>query len=223
MDTKQAAAIKALEWLEGKQRVGLGAGTTISYLVKAIATTPLARELEWYTSSFGTQQLLLQAGIPVQSIAGLSSLDLYFDGCDQLDLQLNALKSGGGIHTREKLLASMAREFVLLGDIQKRVETFDNRYPLVVEVVPDALGYVEMELATLPGYHRHALRQSATTEGPAITHQGNYLLDTWFSNWPALDQLNTSVKTIAGVLEHSLFYQLAKYAVLGSDRGVEVL
>jgi ribose 5-phosphate isomerase A len=222
MDKKQAAALAAIDLLQGKQRIGLGAGSTIAALVEAVARTRYAQELEWYTASFGTQQLLLRHSIPVQSIAGTGQLDMYFDGCDQLDYRLNALKSGGGIHTREKLLASMASAFILLGDLQKRVETFDPRYPLVVELVPDAQAYLELQLASLPNFQRLALRHSTTTEGPAITSQGNYLLDTWFSRWPDLEQLNATVKSIAGVLEHSLFYQLAGCAVLGTEEGTQV-
>lgn len=222
MDTKQAAALKALEFLEGKHKVGLGAGSTIAFLVEAAAKQSYARSIEWFSSSFGTQQLLIRHGLPVQSFAGIDCIDIYFDGCDQLDFQLNALKSGGGIHTREKLLASMATDFVLLGDLSKRVETFSPRYPLVVEVLPDALGYTEKELALLPGFHRLALRHSTTTEGPAISSHGNYLVDTWFNEWPVLEQLHQQVKQITGVVEHSLFYRVASRAVLGRDQGVEV-
>lgn len=222
MDTKQAAALKALEFLEGRHRVGLGAGSTIAFLVEAVATLPNARSIEWFSSSFGTQQSLIRQGLAVQSFAGIDAIDIYFDGCDQLDYQLNALKSGGGIHTREKLLASMATEFILLGDISKRVATFSPRFPLVVEVLPDALGYTSKALALLPGFHKLALRHSTTTEGPAISSHGNYLVDTWFNEWPALEQLDQQVKAITGVVEHSLFYRLANRALLGNDQGVEV-
>ena len=75
----------------------------------------------------------------VQPIAAFKSIDIYFDGCDQLDSELNALKIGGGIHTQEKLLASMANEFILIGDESKLVQNFDNRFPVVIELLPQAV------------------------------------------------------------------------------------
>jgi len=65
------------------------------------------------SSSFKTTTNLLAQGFKVQKPALLKYLDIYFDGCDQFDEELNALKSGGGIHTTEKILATMANEFIL--------------------------------------------------------------------------------------------------------------
>ena len=72
---------------------------------------------------------------------------MYFDGCDQFDKDLNALKSGGGIHTMEKLFASMAKEFILVGDDSKYAEQLTTTFPLVLEVLPQAMSFI---LAKLP-------------------------------------------------------------------------
>ena len=82
-------------------------------------------------------------------MAQLKQIDIYFDGCDQFDNQLNALKSGGGIHTQEKLLASMAKQFVLVGDETKRVDSFDVKFPLVIEMLPQSLLYVPFKIEKL--------------------------------------------------------------------------
>ena len=77
-----------------------------------------ALESEWilklFTSSADTAKFLRQLHIEVLETSLTARLDIYFDGCDQFDKSLHALKSGGGIHTQEKLLASMADEFVLV-------------------------------------------------------------------------------------------------------------
>ena len=60
-------------------------------------------------------------------------------------------------------------------------------------------------------------------DGPAITHNGNYLLDVWFSFWPELKNINPIMKEITGVIETSLFYNLAHKAVLAGREGIRIL
>ena len=155
--------------------------------------------------------------------SSLSSIDIYFDGCDQFDKQLNALKSGGGIHTREKLLASMAKQFLLVGDEAKYVRQFDTTYPMVIDLLPEALRYVPASIQKLfPGV-KTILRMSDKKEGAAITENGNYLMDVWFTNWPELQQLNSLMKGITGVVETSLFYNLAHKAIIAGEDGIKVI
>jgi ribose 5-phosphate isomerase A len=81
-------------------------------------------------------------------------------------VQLNALKSGGGIHTHEKLLASMADRFVIIGDDSKYTERFSERFPLVIEVIPEALYFVPAQVQKLyipvhAWYCGHRIKQMA--------------------------------------------------------------
>src|SRR4051812_28987638 len=106
MDLKKEAALKAATYVTDESIVGLGAGATISYLAEALQTRlSEGLRIQFVTSSFSTLRLLLQKKLPVQPINSLTQIDVYFDGCDQLNRQLHALKSGGGIHTQEKLAA----------------------------------------------------------------------------------------------------------------------
>jgi len=224
MDLKMEAAKKASTFIKNNSLVGLGAGSTIAFMVDLL-TEEIKKGLEvkMVTSSFTTNQLLLQRGLAVQSIASVAEIDIYFDGCDQLDKDLNALKSGGGIHTREKLLASMAKQFILVGDDAKYSERFDNRFPVVVELLPEALRYVPSIIQKkFPGT-KSVLRMSDKKEGAAISDNGNYLLDVWFETWPELLQINNFIKGITGVVETSLFYHLAHKAVLAGKDGIKIL
>ena len=175
------------------------------------------------SASFNTHQLLLQKGFTVQSIADVAELDMYFDGCDQLDKNLNALKSGGGIHTREKLLASMAKQFILVGDEAKYVTQFDVSYPMVVELLPEARHYVTASIQQLFPDVKTVLRMSDKKEGVAVTDNGNYLMDLWFPVWPNLQQLNNLIKGITGVVETSLFYNLAHKAIIAGKDGINII
>src|SRR5664279_1727507 len=109
MNFKQEAAAKAITFIKDDTTVGLGAGSTIAYIVEYLkAKINDGLSIQLVSSSFTTRQLLLKENLPVLPIEFCKEIDIYFDGCDQFDKQLNALKSGGGIHTQEKLLASMA-------------------------------------------------------------------------------------------------------------------
>jgi hypothetical protein len=121
--------------------VGLGAGSTRGYLFRFLK--PQIENdfpVQLVTSSFSTRQLLLKNKFVVQPISSFKNIDVYLDGCDQLAHKLKTLKSGAGIHTSEKLLASMASQFVLIGDESKLVENVDTRFPSKVA----GNGFVEL-------------------------------------------------------------------------------
>ena len=224
MDLKKEAAIKATEFIQPRQAIGLGAGATIAFMVELLENrVKNGLEIKVLTSSFTTRQQLLQKGFTVAALADVEKIDLYFDGCDQVDKNLQALKSGGGIHTTEKLLASMAGQFIIAGDASKYVEQFTTAVPLVIELLPGALRYVPSKIQQLYPGTKSELRTGNKKEGAAITDNGNYLLDTWFDKWPDLEELNTAVKNIAGVIETSLFYNLVHKAVIAGNSGVRVI
>lgn len=224
MNLKKEAAVKAITLIRDNSTVGLGAGSTIAYLVEFLEKElDNGLQVKFVTSSFSTNQLLLKNNFPVLQTASLSKIDIYFDGCDQLDKELNALKSGGGIHTQEKLLASMADHFVLIGDEAKLVDKFDDRFPVVIELLPEAAAFVRNKILNLFSGITSNFRVSDKKDGHVITDNGNYLLDLWFKTWPDLSTINPVLKTITGVVETSLFYKMAHKAIIAGKDGVNVL
>ena len=223
-DLKQQAALAAVKLIKEKSVVGFGAGSTIAHLVQGIKNVPaLAGSIITVTSSFNTKQLLQQSGFVVKEMGDMEEIDLYFDGCDQFDSRLNALKSGGGIHTREKILASMAREFILIGDESKSVEMLDGKYPLVVEVIPDALAFVMNRLQQLLHPSECRIRLSDRKDGAVITENGNFLLDCRWTVFPEPALVNEKVNGIPGVLEHSLFVNIARLAIIAGPGGIKII
>lgn len=223
-DYKMEAAFAALDFVKAGQTIGLGAGTTIFHLTDLISNhADLAKSLTFVSSSFKTRSYLYKKGLNIQSSAFTEKLDLYFDGCDQFDKELNALKSGGGIHTSEKILASMAGDFILIGDEGKSVLDLDHRYPLVVELLPEALPFILRKIALLYPSTTVKLRMSSEKDGAVISENGNLLADIHFPVLPPLAELNVSVKMIPGIVEHSLFYRLATKAVIAGEHGITIL
>jgi ribose 5-phosphate isomerase A len=222
-DFKQQAAREAARLVTPGETIGLGAGSTMAHLIAALKEKPgLAQTLRTATSSFTTRQVLLQEGFTVLDSGWLSRVHWYFDGCDQFDRRLNALKSGGGVHTAEKILAAMADQFVLVGDHTKRVEKLDAKYPLVVEVIPEALAYVTDRIKKFFNPSRSELRLSDKKDGAVVTERGNFLIDVWFETFPEPAMLNERVIAIPGILEHSLFYNMSHRAITAGPDGIQI-
>ena len=223
-DHKVEAAKAALNLISAGQTIGLGAGSTVAHLTDMISQrTDLVGSLTFTSSSFKTTSRLLELGLRVQSPALLKHLDIYFDGCDQFDKELNALKSGGGIHTTEKILASMADEFILIGDEGKFAEQLDTTYPLVIEILPQALQAVLVRLATDYPQSKVNLRMSTQKDGAVISENGNLLADIYFNKLIAPHILNTQIKMIPGIVDHSLFYRMATKAVIAGNEDVRII
>ncbi len=223
-DYKKEAAKEAVKLIKPGMTIGFGAGSTMGHLIRYIkADLPLSGSLTTVTSSFTTRRILLEEGFVVREAGWLPGIDVYFDGCDQFDWRLTALKSGGGVHTSEKVLAAMAAEFVLVGDFSKKVDRLDATYPLVVEVLPEALGYVSDRLKKFFNPVRSELRMAGSVkDGAVVTERGNFLIDSWFSTFPEPAMLNDRVTGIPGILEHSLFFNMAHKAVIAGPQGIEI-
>lgn len=224
IDFKKLAAAKAITLIKNHTVVGLGAGSTMAHMVGFLKDEiGKGLEIKLVTSSVVTKQLLLQNGISVVDIKANASVDICFDGCDQFDKDLNALKSTGGIHTHEKLLASMADEFILVGDDSKYAEKLDTKFPILIELLPEALTFVPTKIKELfPGVRTTAKMDSQKNDF-ALTENKNYLLDIWFTQWPELSEINPMLKTVAGIVETSLFYDMAIRAIISGNDGTRIV
>ncbi|SDP51915.1 ribose-5-phosphate isomerase [Mucilaginibacter sp. OK268] len=223
-DHKLEAAKAAFKFIKTGETIGLGAGTTVLHLANMIGQDEdLARSVVLVSSSFKTNTYLQEQGLNVKPASATKHLDIYFDGCDQFDQQLNALKSGGGIHTTEKILASMATEFILMGDDTKFVPQLNATYPLVIEILPQALQIVLDRLRLVYPDADIKLRMCDQKDGAVISDNGNLLADIRFTAPPQWQQLNIDVKMIPGIVEHSLFYGMATKVIIAGESGIRII
>jgi ribose 5-phosphate isomerase A len=222
MDVKKEAARVAYTLVDDNASIGLGDGSTVRLLAEFLIDRMNAGlKVRLFTSSLQTQDFLRVAGIMVNDITHTDILDLYFDGCDQIDGRLNALKSGSGIHTMEKLLASMAKKFVIMGDDSKFVQKFDPAFPLVLEVIPQAVAFVQRIMLSLyPGCNLTVRKSPDNNDNPVLTRNGNHLIDCRFPEWPETETLQVQCKKITGVVEISLFYQMVTEAIIAGKDAV---
>ena len=138
-----------------------------------------------------------------------------------MDSDLNALKSGGGIHTKEKIIASMAEDYILLVDESKVVDKLDFKYPVVLEIFKESKSYVENAIKKLNGVP--TLRSSGAKDGFTISDNGLLLMDVKFENVNDIEMLNRKLNEIVGVVDTSLFYNIATKAIVVSEKGVRII
>merc|ERR1712159_391704 len=115
---------------------------------------------------------------------------------------------------QEKLVAALAKKFVVVVDSSKLVEKLNLDFKLPVEVLPSAWKQVQKTLKELGG--AASLRMAQKKAGPIVTDQGNLILDLIFKN--GIDQpelLESQINNIPGVLENGLFINLTDEVLVG--------
>ena len=128
-DEKRIAAEAAAELVEDGMTVGLGTGSTVAYLLPAIASRGL-NGIRCVATSVATEQQARELGIPVEEFSELERLEIAIDGTDQVTPDGWLIKGGGGAHLREKIVAAAAERFVVIADSSKPVETLSAPVPL---------------------------------------------------------------------------------------------
>ncbi len=145
-------------------------------------------------------------------------LDPAIDGADQIDIILFAIKSGGAAHTREKVVSSSARRFVVVADETKYAEKLSHSVP--VEVLPFAARLVKEQLLDLGG--APVLRLGKMKDEPMITDNGNFVMDADFGIIEDPRALAERLCQIPGLVEHGIFDNLDELH-LARAGGVEII
>jgi len=208
-DLKKQAAEAALAYVKGGI-IGIGTGSTVNHFIDALAGIKGCIEGAVSSSESSTERLR-RHGIPVFDLNAVGELDLYVDGADESNHRLELIKGGGGALTREKIVAAASRTFVCIADESKLVEVL-GRFPLPVEVIPMARGYVARELVQLGG-------TPVWREG-FVTDNGNLILDVQNLEITDPKGLEQRINNIAGVVTVGIFaLRPADVLILGSAQG----
>ena len=219
-DAKKRAALEAVKHVREGFVVGLGSGTTVAYAIQEIGKRIKREGLQVLGVPTSHQALMLAVNhsIPITTLDEHPKLDLTIDGADQIDRDLNLIKGMGGALMREKIVASAAKQFVIVADKTKLVEKLGTNQPIPLEVLPFALSTVIARIKELGG--NPVLREGNRKIGPVVTDNGNFILDVEFESVDALDKLDVALKLIPGVLETGLFMSMADVVYLGNSDGV---
>lgn len=215
---KKAAGRAAADLIDEGMAVGLGTGSTAAFFIEALGKRCQAGLK--ITAAATSEQSARQAqsfGIPLKDIDSFIALDVTVDGADEIDHRKNMIKGGGGALLREKLLAQASKEMIVIIDETKLVQFLGN-HPVPVEIVPFAHRSTIERLAK-QGYQ--GVLRIDRDKNVFKTDNGNFIYDIHFSR-PILNpqEEQDRLKSITGVVETGLFFNLAGKVVVGYEDGL---
>jgi ribose 5-phosphate isomerase A len=190
-------------------KLGLGTGSTAIHVVRRVGARLAAgdlRDIRVFVTSFQTELECEKLGIPHYSLNSPrlgGELDLTIDGADEIDPAGRLIKGGGGALLIEKLAAYNSARYAVVADEAKLVSRLALRFPLPVEVIPEARFTVTRALEGLGA--AVTLREALRKAGPVITEHGNLLLDSTFREPVDPGDLEERINRIPGVVENGFF------------------
>lgn len=188
---KQLSAEAAAQVVQSGMTVGLGTGSTVAYLLPALAARRL--DLLCVATSPRTADRARELGMKVESFAGAGAparLDIAIDGADEVAPSGWLVKGGGGAHTREKAVAAAADRFIVIASSNKLVERLTPPVPL--ELLEFGLAATLQRLGTVK------LRDvPRSPDGGVIADYTGEFSDP--------ESLAEELSAATGVVEHGLF------------------
>lgn len=208
----QHAADYIDKYLEHDSVVGVGTGSTANCFIDSLAK--IKHKFDGtVASSIASAERLMNHGIPVYELNDVNELVVYVDGADEANNRLELIKGGGGAHTREKIVASVADQFICIVDSSKLVKTLGT-FPVPVEVIPMARSAVARALVRLGG--KPVYREDF------LTDNGNVILDVYNLLIDEPNHLEEQINNITGVISNGLFsIKPADVLLVSHANGVE--
>ncbi|MBX3026907.1 ribose-5-phosphate isomerase RpiA [bacterium] len=207
-DAKEQAGRRAADYVVDGMTVGLGTGSTVHFTIVALGER--RPDIVCAATSERTRALATGLGLRVVPPDELLTLDIAIDGADEVDAGCNLIKGGGGAHAREKIIAAMARRFIVVVDEAKLVETL-GAFPLPLEVLPFAPAVAAAQVRALGA-------RAVTTRGER-SDNGNLLMDASFGRIVDPASLAARLDAIPGIVEHGIFLasMVERVVVAGRD------
>jgi ribose 5-phosphate isomerase A len=207
---KELAGVRAADDLvKPGMKLGLGTGSTALYVIRRVGARYAAGELKGlrvFATSFQTELECETLGIPHYALNSpelAGGLDLTIDGADEIDPEQRLVKGGGGALLIEKLAAYNSASYAVVADQGKLVSSLGLRFPVPVEVIPEARNAAAGALEKLGASVK--LREALRKAGPVITEHGNLILDILFREAVCPAEMETRINLIPGVVENGFF------------------
>lgn len=221
---KRAVAKKAVELIKPGMIVGLGTGSTSSLAIEELGKLIQQGKLKDIVGvgmSYQSKVLARQFGVKTTDLNDVNTIDLAFDGADEVDSSMNLIKGGGAAQTMTKVVNTMAKQCIIVVDQSKIVSELGLTFPVPVEVLPPAISPVLRQLVALGGVPE--IRSALRKDGPVITDLGNMVVDVRFPEGikdPAA--LEQSINMIPGVVENGLFIGVADSVFVATQDGDDI-
>lgn len=211
---KLNAAVKAVSFVKENDIVGLGTGSTSGFAIQELAKLVKGGlAIKGVPSSVSTEKLARSLGIPILPLGEVEAIDISIDGADEFTEGLDLIKGGGGALFREKIVASLSKNQIIITDFSKKVAQL-GAFKVPIEVLPVAFAYVKGRLEGLNGIVQQRFKDGVAL----ITDNQNYILDVDFGLLANPGELAVAINQIDGILAHGLFIGLTSKVIM-SNRG----
>jgi ribose 5-phosphate isomerase A len=212
-DQKRAAAEAALEFVQPGEVLGVGTGSTANYFIDMLGEHFAGQVPACVSSSNASTERLRGHGFKVVDLSEVDSYSIYVDGADEFDVTQAMIKGGGGALTSEKIVSSVAWQFICIVDASKRVEVLGS-FPLPVEIIGMAERAVSGVLRDLGG--------EPVRREDFVTDHGNPILDVHGFRITDPVILEGEIEAIPGVVTCGLFARRpADVVLMGTGQGVQ--
>lgn len=209
----------ALTRVEPHMRLGLGTGRAAEAFLRKLGERVAAGLVVLgVPTSERSASLARSLHIPLATFDDVETLDVAFDGADEVDPALDLAKGLGGAHLRERVVAAQARRFVVLVTPEKLSPALGTKAPVPLEIVPFALPTARRALARL-GEPVLRMRDGA----PFVTDNHNFILDLFTGPMSDPARLDAEVRRVPGVVDTGLFLGMATEVLVGEPDGARSL
>lgn len=210
-ELKKQAAAEALKAIPFNSIIGVGSGSTVNYFIDALDT--IKNKIKGaVASSIETEKKLKALKIPVIDLNEVGTVPIYIDGADEFNEFKYLLKGGGGALTREKILAASSKQFICIVDQSKQVHVL-GKFPVAIEVIPMARGFVAREIIKLGG--------SPEYRAGFVTDNGNIILDIFNLALTNPIQMEETLNNITGVVCNGIFAKRpADKIIMATSKGI---
>ncbi len=209
-EEKLLAAKEAVKFIENNQIIGLGTGSTSEFVIKEIAKlVKNGLRIKGVPTSNATAELARSLNIPLITLDEADLIDLTIDGTDEFDADLNLIKGGGGALFREKMVARLTKQEIIIADSSKKVKIL-GAFKVPVEVVPMALNFARKQIEKINGTSKIREKDGKIF----VTDAGNYILDVDFGKIKNAEDISEKLNRIEGVVCHGLFIGLAQMVIM---------
>ena len=220
-EVKEQIGAAAANLIQDDMLVGLGSGTTSAFFVKSLAKRcQQGLKIKAVASSEATEKLAKKLNISLISINDVTLLDVTVDGADEIDEKKQMIKGRGGALVREKILASMSREMIVIVDETKLVSQL-GKCPLPIEVIPYGYNGTFHKLEKLGYKGKWRKNQDGSYY---VTDNRNYIFDLHFDRFCQDPRRDHEILIhLPGIVDTGFFFDLAGRVVIGFFDGQIVI
>tara|TARA_Y100000591_G_scaffold142104_1_gene122095 strand:+ start:1524 stop:2222 length:699 start_codon:yes stop_codon:yes gene_type:complete len=216
------AAKMALKRIKPGMCVGLGTGSTTNEFINLLGQEKqLLKTLRYASSSIQTETFAKKYSIICEDIDQFNQLDVTVDGADEVSRQGEMIKGGGGALLREKMLASISKDYLIIVDDTKMVDYLGN-FPLPIEIMnfsPNTT--INLLKKAFKAYHLdpEIILRVNSDSSSVITDGGNLILDCHCGQILDPNLLKKKIEEIPNVITSGFFLNMISSVFVGDEKG----